>query len=161
MSGFVYCTVGPRVWMTALRIVLLAEWLELLWLITARLWVGMILAPSTTQSLRLRACVLDKIYEPLFSCDYFCRVSVQLRGKTEHECQVLVLEGIAMWQEQSGLGGGSSVSPADLEGSGFTDESTQLFSKYVNFLSGSHCQENLSGRASHSKESKWQRLEPG
>lgn len=28
-------------------------------------------------------------------------------------------------------------------------------------LSGSHCQENLSGRASHSKESKWQRLEPG
>lgn len=56
----------------------------------------MILALSTTQSLRLRACVLDKIYELLFSCDYFCRVSVQLRGKTEHECQVLVLEGIAM-----------------------------------------------------------------
>lgn len=69
---------------------------------------------------------------------------MQLRGKTEHECQVLVLEGFAVRQKQSGLGGGSSVSSADLEGSGFRDESTQLFSKQV---SGSYCQGKSAGES--------------
>lgn len=45
------------------------------------------------ESLRLKLQVLDKIYELCFSSSNFYRLSVQLSGKLEHECQALVLEG--------------------------------------------------------------------